>query len=294
VLCGTSSFYQLPLSCQHPQSLPMPQAGLAPEPAIAPAPAPAPQPDQLSLVLSLVGSGLTPWSQAKASQTLAAITEVLGAAGIAATGSDALLVGVQGPAAAAGAAPQGPAGGAKRRRLAEAGPELAALPSMYSSLQLAVVQVVVEAPADAQAAVQAALEAATASGQLATELRLQGECCACRSQWQVVMVACCCISSLICIGVVLPRCLLQYALAERGKPLRSRLLLLPACMQAYQSARPPCLPCTLAQRGRQPASSPWPRPAACRRPLHPAPHAPPPRPLPPLEAAAVCPPQQMS
>ena len=149
----------------------MPQA----EPAPAPAPAPAGQPDQLSLVLSLVGSGLTPWSQTKASQTLAAITEVLGAAGIPTTGSNALLVGAQG-AGAAGAAPQGPASGGRRRRLAEAGADVAALPSMSSNLQTAVLQVVVEASANAQTAVQAALEAATTSGQLATELRLQGGC----------------------------------------------------------------------------------------------------------------------
>jgi hypothetical protein len=152
----------------------LPETTRAPA-AVAPAPAPAGQPDQLSLVLSLVGSGLTPWSQTKASQTLAAITEVLGAAGIPTTGSDALLVGVQG-AGAAGAAPQGPASGGRRRRLAEAGADVAALPSMYSNLQTAVLQVVVEASANAQTAVQAALEAATTSGQLATELRLQGGC----------------------------------------------------------------------------------------------------------------------
>ena len=56
--------------------------------AVAPPPPPAqPQPaTSFSLILGLTGSSLVPWSISKASQTLAAVTQVLGEAGLAVNG----------------------------------------------------------------------------------------------------------------------------------------------------------------------------------------------------------------
>ena len=221
---------QVPLSCQHHHLLAMPQA----EPAPAPAPAPAGQPDQLSLVLSLVGSGLTPWSQTKASQTLAAITEVLGAAGIPTTGSNALLVGVQG-AGAAGAAPQ--------RALWWQRPAL-----MWRRCR----------PCTAT------------YRQLCFKLwwrhqpmhRLPR-----RQRWRPPRPAASWLRSCDCRVGAAPGqhsdpvlVLLQCALTGCGPTIVFPRAA--SCLQACQSARPLCLPCILAQRHPLPTSSPWVRPAA--------------------------------
>lgn len=79
-------------------------------------------------MLQIYGTGLVPLSVTKASQLLGALASTLGAAGIPANGTDALLVSV----GSAGGAGYGTTG----RRLAQA-----AIPDMYAVQQVLVVQV---------------------------------------------------------------------------------------------------------------------------------------------------------
>lgn len=157
-----------------------------PPPAPAPPPPPPPTPPQpsaaslnttptlYSLVMRLDGAGLSPWTVPKAGQFLAALTAVLRAAGVSPlTANGAVLV--SGRGAAAGA----------RRRLAQweaaSGVTVAAasIPPLGTPTQEAVVQAVVTANCGSAAALQAALVGATASGQMAVQLRTQGEALLC-------------------------------------------------------------------------------------------------------------------
>lgn len=115
-------------------------------------------------MLQLSGSSLTPWTVARASQLLAALTATLGAAGVPASGNAAVLVSSSSTA------------GGSRRRLAATGTAAtpAAIPSIYAATQTAVVQAVVVAAPNATAALQAALAGAASSGDLAVQLRAQG------------------------------------------------------------------------------------------------------------------------
>lgn len=117
------------------------------------------------MVLRLSGAGLLPWSKTKADQVLTLLVGTLQAAGLAASGSDLVLVNAQASTSA---------GRRRLRDTASSTNSVAAIPSLYTLTQAVQLQAVVAALPGSQPAVQDALVAASTSGQLAMALRNQG------------------------------------------------------------------------------------------------------------------------
>lgn len=140
--------------------------------AAAPSPGPASTSQTISMVLRLAGKELDPWTDSKAAQLLAAVGAVLTGDGVTVNGTSARLLHVQASTAADS--------GKRRRRLAgEAeGSELdstAAIPSLYTATEVALIQAVLQASySSSPALIRLVMVDATASGLLATTMRLKG------------------------------------------------------------------------------------------------------------------------
>ncbi|EFN57159.1 hypothetical protein CHLNCDRAFT_143519 [Chlorella variabilis] len=120
------------------------------------------------MILSLAGDNLVPWTGVKSTQALAAVAGVLADGGLAVVGADTQLLRAAGNASSGG-------GRRLRRRLADAEASgVAAIPSLYTIMEAALIRATVQAPAGSQAAVQGVLVASAASGMLATRMRLRG------------------------------------------------------------------------------------------------------------------------
>ena len=145
-----------------------PAPSAAPSPAASPAASPGSGVGPLSMILSLAGDNLVPWTGVKSTQALAAVAGVLADGGLAVVGADTQLLRAAGNASSGG-------GRRLRRRLADAEASgVAAIPSLYTIMEAALIRATVQAPAGSQAAVQGVLVASAASGMLATRMRLRG------------------------------------------------------------------------------------------------------------------------
>jgi hypothetical protein len=160
------------------------------------------------MVLRLAGKELDPWTDSKAAQLLAAVEAVLTGDGVTVNGTSARLLHVQASTAADS--------GKRRRRLAGEAEEseldsTAAIPSVYTATELALIQAVVQASySSSPALIHLVMVDATASGLLATTMRLKG--------WLAMLAAV--RSRSVLLGCVpLPLCCCNHQFIVRGASL---------------------------------------------------------------------------